>query len=159
MATELNIIDLIENNPITKLSNTYNITLLEKIKISFSDNEQQLFITSFYCYLNYNKENDFVVDMDNVWKWLGFSTKQHAKSVLERHFKINVDYKDISLTRSRKRSDNESIHEKGGQNKHVDRNSKKEREREEYIISLGNKMIRYNPNISTFDYIKCVTKN
>jgi hypothetical protein len=117
MTAEFNIIELIENNPITKLSNTYNIALLEKIKISFSEREQQLFITSFYCYLNYNKEKDFVIDMDNVWKWLGFSTKQHAKSVLERHFKINVDYKDISLTQSRKRSENEVIHEKGGQNK------------------------------------------
>ena len=117
MAAELNIIELIENNPITKLSNTYNISLLEKIKISFSEKEQQLFITSFYCYLNYNKENDFVIDMDNVWKWLGFSTKQNAKTVLERHFKINVDYKDGSLMRSHERSDNESIYEKGGQNK------------------------------------------
>ena len=91
MASELNIVDLIESNPITKLSDTYNVTLLEKIKTSFSDNEQQLFITSFYCYLNYNKQTDFVVDMDNIWKWLGFSTKQNAKMVLERHFKINID--------------------------------------------------------------------
>ena len=75
MATELNIVEIIESNPITKLSNTYNVRLLEMIKTSFSENEQQLFITSFYCYLNYNKEKDFVVDMDNVWKWLGFSTK------------------------------------------------------------------------------------
>ena len=117
MAAELNIVELIESNPITKLSNTYNVRLLEMIKTSFSENEQQLFITSFYCYLNYNKEKDFVVDMDNVWKWLGFSTKQHAKSVLERHFKINIDYTDGSLTRSRKRSDVEIIPEKGGQNK------------------------------------------
>jgi len=132
MALELNIVELIESNPITKLSNTYNVALLEKIKTSFSDIEQQLFITSFYCYLNYDKQTDFVVDMDNVWKWLGFSTKQHAKSVLERHFKINIDYTDGSLmrsnkrsntntdgslTRSRKRSDDEVILEKGGQNK------------------------------------------
>ena len=117
MAAELNIVELIETNPVTKLSNTYNVKLLEKIKVSFTENEQQLFITSFYCYLNYDKEKDFVVDMDNVWKWLGFSTKQHCKSVLERHFKINIDYTEGSLTRSRKRSDEELIHEKGGQNK------------------------------------------
>ena len=117
MAAELNIVDLIESNPITKLSDTYNVALLEKIKTSFSDIEQQLFITSFYCYLNYDKQTDFVVDMDNVWKWLGFSTKQHAKSVLERHFKCDYDYIDGSLTRSRKRSDDDITHEKGGQNK------------------------------------------
>jgi hypothetical protein len=121
MAAELNIIELIENNPIIKLSNTYNIALLEKIKISFSEKEQQLFITSFYCYLNYNKENDFVIDMDNVWKWLGFSTKQNTLRVLEKHFKIDVDYIESSLIQIDKRYDTSTVeqinHEKGGQNK------------------------------------------
>lgn len=37
------------------------------------------------------------------------------------------------------------------ENNHVDRNPEKELEREKYIISLGNKIIRYNPNMSTFD--------
>ena len=104
MAAELNIVELIESNPITKLSNTYNVRLLEMIKTSFSENEQQLFITSFYCYLNYNKEKDFVVDMDNVWKWLGFSTKQNTLRVLEKHFKIDVDYIELSLIQIDKRS-------------------------------------------------------
>ena len=116
MATELNIVDLIESNPITKLSDTYNVALLEKIKTSFSDTEQQLFITSFYCYLNYDKQTDFVVDMDNVWKWLGFSTKQNTLRILEKHFKINVDYIESSLINLDKRS-NDVNHEKGGQNK------------------------------------------
>ena len=116
MATELNIVDLIESNPITKLSDTYNITLLEKIKTFFSENEQQLFISSFYCYLNYDKQTDFVVDMDNIWKWLGFSTKQNTLRILEKHFKINVDYIESSLINLDKRS-NDVNHEKGGQNK------------------------------------------
>jgi hypothetical protein len=47
--------------------------------------------------------------MDNVWKWLGFSTKHNCKSVLERHFKINIDYIESSLMRSHKRSDEELI--------------------------------------------------
>jgi len=38
---ELNIVDLIENNPITKLSQNYNGKLLSKIKNVFSDFEQQ----------------------------------------------------------------------------------------------------------------------
>lgn len=37
---ELNIVDLIENNPITKLSNDYNIKLLTKIKEQFTEFEQ-----------------------------------------------------------------------------------------------------------------------
>jgi very-short-patch-repair endonuclease len=37
------------------------------------------------------------------------------------------------------------------ENDHVDRDAEKEKEREEYIVSLGNKLIRYNPNTPTFD--------
>ena len=93
---ELNIVDLIENNPITKLSQNYNGKLLSKIKNVFSDFEQQLFVTSFYCYLNYNQKTDFVIDLDNVWAWLGFSQKDAAKRLLEKCFVIDNDYKLIA---------------------------------------------------------------
>lgn len=88
----VDIVNLVENNPITRLSNTYNNCLLSKIKEHFTNEEQQLFITSFYCYLNCNNE-DFVVDLDNVWKWLDFTYKDTAKRALEKNFTINKDYK------------------------------------------------------------------
>jgi hypothetical protein len=90
--SELNIVDLIENNPIVRLTNTYQNKLLSKIKDNFNDTEQQLFISSFYCYLNHNK-TDFIIDLDNVWSWLGFSTKQKTKELLEKNFKPDLDYK------------------------------------------------------------------
>ena len=83
---ELNIVELIESNPITKLSHTYNGKLITKIKDVFSGFEQQLFVSSFYCYLNYDKNLDFVVDLDQVWKWLEFSTKQKAENLLVKNF-------------------------------------------------------------------------
>jgi len=95
MATHLNIVELIETNPITKLSHTYNIKLLTKIKSAFSEQEQQLFVSSFYCYLNCNK-TEFVVDLDHVWTWLGFSQKIRAREVLERHFALDIDYKNFA---------------------------------------------------------------
>ena len=93
---ELNIIELIEKNPISKLSKAYNSKLINKIQENFTGFEQQLFVSSFYCYLNYDKNIDFVVDLDNIWKWLGFSTKQNSERVLEKHFKLNVDYKNLA---------------------------------------------------------------
>ena len=91
---QLNIVELIENNPITKLSNTYNSKFLNKIKNCFTEFEQQLFVSSFYCYLNYDKNIDFVIDLDNVWKWLGFKQKIDAKRLLEKYFKYDIDYTD-----------------------------------------------------------------
>ena len=90
---DMNIVELIEKNPITRLSNIYNNKLLIKIKENFTDFEQQLFVSSFYCYLNYDKNIDFVVDLDHVWKWLGFSQKIRAKECLDKYFKLDIDYK------------------------------------------------------------------
>ena len=89
----LNIVELIENNPITKLTNTYQGKLLTKIQEKFTDSEQQMFVSSFYCYLNYNQKNDFVIDLDHVWKWMGFNQKYNAKTLLEKQFIKDSDYK------------------------------------------------------------------
>jgi hypothetical protein len=106
---QLDIVELIEKNPIVKLSNTYNNKLLIKIKENFTGFEQQLFISSFYCYLNYDKNADFVVDLDNVWKWLGFKQKIDAKRLLEKHFTINLDYKNLALGETKASSENKNL--------------------------------------------------
>jgi hypothetical protein len=93
----VDIVNLIESNPITKLNGDYQCKLIEKVKNSFSNYEQQLFVSSFYCYLNYNSKTDFVIDLDNVWKWLGFNQKFNAKRLLENLFTINKDYKVLLL--------------------------------------------------------------
>lgn len=93
--TSLNIVELIENNPITRLSNTYQNRLLSKIKTNFNTEEQQLFVASFYSYLNHNSKTDFMVDLDDIWKWLGFNQKVKAKLLLEKNFIIDIDYKNL----------------------------------------------------------------
>ena len=92
--TSFNIVDLITNNPITKLTETHNNNLLNKVKNSFNESEQQLFIASFYSYLNYHKTDDYIVDLDNIWKWLGFKYKSKAKYLLENNFILEKDYKN-----------------------------------------------------------------
>jgi phage anti-repressor protein len=111
---KLDIISLIETNPIIKLNSDYNNKLLNKIKNEFTDDEQKLFLTSFYCYLNYHPKNDFVIDLDNVWKWLGFSQKYNAERILEKHFIINNDYKNLAPQEGKASSKNEKW---GGHNK------------------------------------------
>ena len=91
--SSLDIVDLITNNPITKLSDTHNNKFLEKVKKNFNEYEQQIFITSFYSYLNYHKTEDYIIDLDNIWKWLGFATKQKAILLLEKNFELEKDYK------------------------------------------------------------------
>ena len=45
---ELDIVELIEKNPLTRLSGDYQGKLLTKIKNKFSDIEMQFFLASFY---------------------------------------------------------------------------------------------------------------
>jgi hypothetical protein len=114
MDISFNIVELIEKNPISKLSNTYNGKLLNNIQCNFTNFEQQLFVASFYCYINCNQKNDFVIDLDNIWKWLGFSQKAPAKYLLEKQFVVDIDYKFIALEHSKA---NKSM--RGGHNKEI----------------------------------------
>ena len=93
----VDIVNLIESNPITKLSGNYQSKLVEKVQNTFNNYEQQMFLSSFFCYLKYDSKNDFVIDLDNVWKWLDFKQKVNAKTLLEKQFIINNDYKKLLL--------------------------------------------------------------
>jgi len=104
-------VDLIENNPITSLSDVYQDRLLTKIKAKFTEQEQQIFVASFYGFLKYDPINDYVIDLDDVWKWIGFSTKQKAKMLLKDNF---VKDKEYILLNPQVRQKNET---RGGHNK------------------------------------------
>jgi hypothetical protein len=108
----VDIVNLIESNPITKFNGNYQSKLIEKVKNNFTEYEQQIFLASFYCYLKYDSKNDFVIDLDNVWQWLGFGQKVNAKRVLEKNFLVNTDYK-LLLCQPAKQTTNT----KGGHNK------------------------------------------
>jgi len=112
MAASFDIVDLIENNPITRLSTTYQNKLLTKIKTKFTENEQQIFVASFYGFLNYDSKMDFVINLDDVWKWVGFSSKANSKHLLEKQFIIDKDYK-LLLTKLPE----QTLQPRGGHNK------------------------------------------
>ena len=90
--SSIDITYLIEKNAITRLNKEYSNKLINKIQENFTKNEQRIFVSSFYCYLNYDLTKDFIIDFDTVWKWCGFSRKGNAKTLLEKHFIINSDY-------------------------------------------------------------------
>jgi hypothetical protein len=88
--------------------------LLTKIKTKFTENEQQIFVASFYGFLNYDSKTDFVIDLDDVWKWLKFSTKQKAKMLLENFFVIEIDYKILPNLEVK-----QTLPSRGGHNKEI----------------------------------------
>lgn len=88
----LNIIQLIEENPLTRLSKDYESKFIKKLQEKFTESQQNMFVGSFYCYLNYNSKTDFIIEFDSVWKWLGFTRKEECKRLLTKHFQANENY-------------------------------------------------------------------
>jgi hypothetical protein len=90
----VDIVALVENNPLVRFSNSdYGSDIISKIREKFTTEEQQMFIVNFYCYLNYNTLRDFVVLLESIWKWLGYTRADNCKAVLVKNFVENVDYK------------------------------------------------------------------
>lgn len=102
-------VNLIKNNPINKFNEKSNNKLLEKINLFFSEKEQKIFITNFYCYLNYDKDKDYIISIDDIWEWLEFYKKANCKKLLLKCFQENKDY-------IIKKND-KNIKQYGGQNK------------------------------------------
>ena len=88
------------------LSTHLDNSLLDKIKSSLNIEQQELFIQNFYGFLN--QENDFIIDLDNVYKWIGYNKKANCKTLLKKYFVENIDYKIYKVSSSIKN---------GGQNK------------------------------------------
>jgi phage anti-repressor protein len=112
MDTSFNIVDLIQKNTRLQLSPSSNNSFIRKVTDTFTETQQQLFVSSFYCYLNYHQTNDFIIDLDNIWEWLGFSQKAIAKRSLEKFFTTPKDYKVLSC-----RSVEQKQETRGGHNK------------------------------------------
>jgi len=110
----IDIVNLIEKNPITKLNGDYQSKLIDKVQKIFNNYEQQMFLASFYCYLNHDNKNDFVIDLDNVWQWLDFSSKHKSKELLNKYFVVNQNYK-VLITRPGEQKKST----RGGHNKEI----------------------------------------
>jgi len=111
--TTLDIISLIDQNPITKLTDTYNNKLLTKIRDNFTEFEQQLFLTTSYAAINCINKNECIINVDTIWEWLGFANKNGAKRAIEKNFTIDTDYKILPMPKD------DSQPQWGGHNKEL----------------------------------------
>lgn len=96
-----NIITNIEQNDVNSYEASVNSKLLSKLKEKFTDFENKMFISHFYCYLNKNQK-DFVVNLDDIWEWLGFARKENAKKLLEKEFEESIDYQEQKNEKAQK---------------------------------------------------------
>ena len=103
---------IIHNNPIENNTEATNIIihnnssstneltlynddkLIRLIKDNFNDTDNQLFKMSFELFsTTQTKPDDFIINFDDIYEWIGFSRKDPAKRLLEKSFKKEYDYK------------------------------------------------------------------
>ena len=78
---------------IQQQNSIFDDKLINLIKENFNETDNELFKLSYQLYVSsYNNQNDFIISLDDIYKWIGFTRKDSAKSVLLRHFENNIDY-------------------------------------------------------------------
>jgi phage anti-repressor protein len=72
---------------------TIDDRLFTLIKEELNTEEQQQFVNNFVIYLEYGYDDtSFIIDFDDIWKWVGFSRKDNAKTLLIKKFIENKDF-------------------------------------------------------------------
>ena len=80
-----------------EVTSDFKNELLNEMNNQFDSEEQRIFVNSFYAYLNHHHTDDFVVDLDIVCKFIGFTRKDNFKRLLEKNFSEGTDYQIVSL--------------------------------------------------------------
>jgi phage anti-repressor protein len=102
----------------TNCANTnlnFQSKLIDELNTTFTENEQKWYIANLYMYLNYHPTNDFPINLDDVYKMIGFAHKKNAKRTLENNFTENEDYINVNLLLRTQKQD--CVNNHGGNNK------------------------------------------
>lgn len=71
---------------------------LQHIRDNMKDEYKDFFVKNHMIYLKYKNTPDaFVVDLDDVWEWIGFKQKNNAVQLLKKNFKFNEHYNEENL--------------------------------------------------------------
>jgi phage anti-repressor protein len=88
----INFNDVVKNSN-TTISLDIQSKLVELMNIEFTEEEQRWYVANLYVYMNYHPTNDYPINLEDVYKMIGFVHKKNAKRTLENNFTKNEDYK------------------------------------------------------------------
>lgn len=80
---------VMNSNPNESLQ--FKSRMVDSLKQHFTEDEQKLFIANFYMYLNYT-DDEYPINLEDAWKFIGFSNKSNAKRTLDNNFTLDEDY-------------------------------------------------------------------
>ena len=104
----INFDELVKNSN-TTISLNLQTKMVDLLNDEFTEQEQQWYIANLYVYMNYHPTNDFPINLEHVFKMIGFANKGNAMKTIKSNFTLDEDYR-ILLFRTEKQ-----VH--GGHNK------------------------------------------
>jgi phage anti-repressor protein len=108
MENSVDIKTLIQNSTIEVCDKN---KLIKKLQDYFNEEEQQWYVANLYMYMNYHPTNDFPINLENVFKMIGFASKGNAMKTIKSNFTLDEDYKLLIIPREKKQNAGRSEHE------------------------------------------------
>lgn len=102
------------NNSNTTLSLNIQTKIVDKLNAEFTNDEQQWYIANLYMYMNYHPTKDFPINLEHIFKMIGFANKENAKRTLKNNFVEDEDYKKLLVRRDEQVSKIENGKNLGG---------------------------------------------
>jgi len=94
------------------LCETYKSQFIEKVNKIFDNKEIKDFFITFHPYLYKKFFNDFIMDLDYIWKYTGVKQKVTLTRKLEKHFTLDKHYKILETPKIYEKKE-----KRGGHNK------------------------------------------
>ncbi len=101
----INFNDLVKNSN-TSLSLNLQTKMTIILNEEFTEKEQQWYISNLFMYMNYHPTNDYPINLEHVFKMIGFANKGNAMKTIKSNFVKDEDYKTIIF-----RTEKNKLHE------------------------------------------------
>ena len=84
-----------------KLSINFQSKMIDSLNKNFTDEEQKWYIANLYIYMHYHPTNDYPINLENVFKMIGFANKGNAMKTIKTNFTKDEDYKTSFLPKEK----------------------------------------------------------
>lgn len=106
----INFTELVHNSN-TKLTLNSQSTMIDLLNKEFTEKESQWYIANLYIYLNYHPTDDYPINLENIYKMLGFANKGNCMKTIKSNFTLNEDYILFLIPREKKQNAGRNQHE------------------------------------------------
>ena len=91
----INFNELVKTSNNSILSDKLQSKMVKTLNQEFTEEEQRWYIANLYVYMHYHPTNDFPINLENVYKMIGFANKGNAMKTIKSNFVVDQDYKVV----------------------------------------------------------------